>query len=513
MPSVFELPEIIHLLTKYLYMDDLYNCVQVSRSLHTAFIPFLWDEFMLMPTADIQDNLSAIKTHAHHIRRLIFGVTLPTEYYTLQFVNLQRLEFARNDYIDNRYREEPTEQHFQDQIQIVQSNPTVETLVLNDVYPEPSRGFWNMIIKEWKVLYMLMIRRGSFHGLPLPTMEAFWEACARFKVLEFVDTSLPLTTIPVDFKFPHVKTLMMWFLPNEENIDQHTAACGSLNQLELAMKCPTLKALYWHTLKGMTAPVREFQQALLNETWPRLDTLHLSGSSKMTDEYEEPLLTSVVYLLPTLKEWKILQCRIEPLSLSRVLDRHFTTIETLHLALAVGMTGAMVHEVMARCPGLKRFEARYILAEDICHPSSRPWVCDRLEHLSVFIAKPEGSPEGCDRMIFERLSRLSRLSQLSLGGIFRLERPEAEILGRAAQGWSVDLTLNSGLGLLSSFTRLQRFEFKGTQQPNVRVKEVEWMVEHWKRRPLTVVGMFSKNEEQQNEMSKFLRDRGIICIC
>src|SRR5690554_4381260 len=104
MPLVFELPEIIHLLTKYLYMDDLYNCVQVSRSLHTAFIPFLWDEFMLMPTADIQDNLSAIKTHAHHIHRLVFGATLPTEYYTLQFVNLQRLEFARNDYIDDRYR-------------------------------------------------------------------------------------------------------------------------------------------------------------------------------------------------------------------------------------------------------------------------------------------------------------------------------------------------------------------------------------------------------------------------
>jgi hypothetical protein len=148
---------------------------------------------------------------------------------------------------------------------------------------------------------------------------------------------------------------------------------------------------------------------------------------------------------------------------------------------AESIASEWIIEVLESCPSLEHIMAKEIRGQHII--DSKPWVCHRLKKFEVLIRMElpeqsttrvlytENKKRQCHQ-VFERLSQLRQLKVLNISNL-RLTR-----YGHVAPV-TFPLDLRLGLGHLSTLKDLEWIGYQGHQ--NMRMAEVEWMLQHWRR--------------------------------
>ncbi|KAG0317389.1 hypothetical protein BGZ97_005462 [Linnemannia gamsii] len=241
----------------------------------------------------------------------------------------------------------------------------------------------------------------------------------------------------------------------------------------------------------------------------------------------------------------------------RSMRRFFDSLAHLDLRLCSKVTGTMVQQVLASCPGLKSVAADSIHASDII--DGDPWVCFGLQSWTVFVnlslassswsSSPSGVGDGRSRTqvsrrqhqrqqqtcsgrqaqkgklkandntmnstnndveqemlqqcVFERLSTLTCLERLDLDRHYPLT-------GRAALKAveTLDWRLRKGLDKLVTLTRLTSVCLSSHQPMNMSKSAAVWMIEHWLQ--LEVVrGRLGERKGDHKELARLFQRNGI----
>ncbi|KAK3833672.1 MAG: hypothetical protein J3R72DRAFT_453033, partial [Linnemannia gamsii] len=242
----------------------------------------------------------------------------------------------------------------------------------------------------------------------------------------------------------------------------------------------------------------------------------------------------------------------------RSMRRFFKILGHLDLRLCSNVTGAMVQQVLASCPGLKSVAADSIRASDIL--DGNPWVCLDLQSWTVFVdlsvssslplpsssrqtessssrsssrrshaqgsrkqqaqnprqaQKSKHNTDNNDRnnqsdlqellqqCVFERLSTLTSLEHLDLDRHYPLT-------GRAALKAveTLDWRLKKGLDKLASLSRLMTVCLSSHQTMNMSKSAAVWMVEHWLLLE-AVRGRLGERKADHKELARLFQQNGI----
>ncbi|KAF9545760.1 hypothetical protein EC957_010508 [Mortierella hygrophila] len=222
LPAIPE--EIRQLIGSYLDRQTLGTIIQVSRALHSSFIPLLWKQAELRggfwndymesgagATYNSTDNegfaekcrsqlpspppspglhssspsslmmdLPLLQARSRHIEHLTISAPIPSAYYTVAFPRLRTLTLT-DDYTSTG--------SLQDIVQMARLNPTIERLVINDIQSSLPAQFWETVFSEWKNPKTLCIRYSPI-SKDSASVAALWRACTRFEDLELQGVDL-----------------------------------------------------------------------------------------------------------------------------------------------------------------------------------------------------------------------------------------------------------------------------------------------------------------------------------
>lgn len=171
-----------------------------------------------------------------------------------------------------------------------------------------------------------------------------------------------------------------------------------------------------------------------------------------------------------------------------VLAQHYATLEVLECCWS--FRGKHLVNILLSCPNLSRLtcqieDVRHKDMDESCSPitvekfidwneeirSYRPWACeDALRTLQiVFVDRDQEDDEWkLHAKLYGRLARLMQLEILHLGTVGESKLPSCGIA----------MTLKSGLSKLAVLTELRTLDLSYMIH-QVKVLELEWMVEHW----------------------------------
>ncbi|KAG0317370.1 hypothetical protein BGZ97_005488 [Linnemannia gamsii] len=332
--------------------------------------------------------------------------------------------------------------------------------------------------------------------------------------------ALPPPDLPP--RFPKLKELTI----------RHLARHRPISQLHwLVVPCPSLRTITWIFDRHRLFPTQQFIDAFEDTpdsptTWPHLDSITIRGHSNWISG--ENLLQILTSARQPLRRLDTMYHAIQPVSFEMLRTRHFATIQTIDLAnTAPNLASKWIIVVLEICSSLERIKANVVTGRDII--KSKPWACQGLQEWIMAIdmdfdglsieqdpttatdtatAGSEPNPTSTDlpdslfpptinvptcrltkqerqacRAVYKRFSTLTRLREFdvltcqytSISGTPRHmsnSNPTSRII-------SLPLRLDFGLHYLSNLTQLETFCFwNGCTQ--VRHKEVEWILEHWK---------------------------------
>ncbi|KAF9104670.1 hypothetical protein BGX27_009997 [Mortierella sp. AM989] len=237
--------------------------------------------------------------------------------------------------------------------------------------------------------------------------------------------------------------------------------------------------------------------------------------------------------------WKVVNIdywlQFESLSCEALL-KHSKTLEVLHMTWWESLsTSKYLLQILSSCHKLHTFSTlerhkddsrlityleanEFIQSDDRSDDTIIPWPCE--SSLKIFkariidIPRPDlvvfvnGRPipfglnetyagEGryLQQQVYRRLATFVHLEELCLGGTFHEDRP-------FFQYNCLEMTLESGLGLLEGLKELRKLEITYMQQC-IGVKDVQWMVQHWPK--LRVVkGLYDQDDNL--EAATWLKD-------
>ncbi|KAG0201446.1 hypothetical protein BGX31_003819, partial [Mortierella sp. GBA43] len=314
-------------------------------------------------------------------------------------------------------------------------------------------------------------------------MQAFWGIGQQLEILELTDTKadyreIELTTTPTPaVRFPKLRKLRL------ENLDM--APAEQLRQF--VVHCPLLQSLTWSA---------EFSEYLMHSfgyhldgTWPCLDWIDIVCTNRhVADQEYAKLLEKGPRSLRCLNV-NVSSLEEPTFNLYRELG-HFKTLTKIVLippsapslqSSPGSVNSKQVQEVLESCPLLDHIAAVIIMAQDIIQ--GKPWVCHRLRWFQVTIGletsdNNQDSQAGNEdrrtqsQQIFERLGQLKQLTVLDMG-------VHNQLLNRqyVMRFTSPPLTLEMGLGHLSTLRELELIGFHGSQE--IEVVDMEWMLQNW----------------------------------
>ncbi|KAK3810275.1 MAG: hypothetical protein J3Q66DRAFT_352675 [Benniella sp.] len=264
-------------------------------------------------------------------------------------------------------------------------------------------------------------------------------------------------------------------------------------QMRWMERCRHLKRLTWIPLYvSRGAAVEELTQSIAANTWPELEEFY-SPNMKGSDQ-QLSFVIGRMRRVPALS----INCD-EPLDLVKTaLWPHFAWLTKLEVTTTSGDNALFTLEVLKSCPKLQSLKMGTVPVQvrDMLNDDA-PWVCeDSLKHLAVCFNVEEDISKAGQRILFERLSRLHKLEQLDLSC-----KPPVQ---------SLDLRLEAGLEQLATLTRLEELTFRGTVQ-KMKVKDAEWMIEHWKSLKSVKGRMHSEDADEWGRMVTMLYGSRIAC--
>ncbi|KAG0267701.1 hypothetical protein BG011_000012 [Mortierella polycephala] len=399
MAQALNLPEIKILVGEHLDRKSIYACVQVSHSFRAVFSPFLY-KFLILGSSDASSTQARVapktlSANAYHVEELSLAGQWAVEYYEIQYPRLRVLRLDKLKY---------GPQVLLDQISkafalgnLARLNPTVEFLSIVRLGLHLPDSFWDAISQEWHKPWTLLIQDISVSEY---NADAFLKACARFENIELYEISLEPVAAPLTHCFRRIKTLSIAFHPQPHLM-------SALDQLAFIKCCPELTSLTWD-LRGLILPLQELKEAFKEKTWPKLDSLRLLKTSIESDE-----LQGVLDIAPPLKVLELWSCSFTRVALNSLENRHFKTLVKLQLGNLVGLSDNMALAVLSGCPLLEDFVGGQILAQNIAK-WSRPWVCERLKSLRIYIMVYSRDPPEWEHAALVRLAALKNLQFLNL---------------------------------------------------------------------------------------------------
>ncbi|KAF9995288.1 hypothetical protein BGZ80_011710 [Entomortierella chlamydospora] len=342
--------------------------------------------------------------------------------------------------------------------------------------------FWNEIA-QCTQLQRLTIRKGSVIG---SEAEAFTQACSTPTTLEIYGMSL-LGGLGVDgLKWPRVKRLCCSNLLNAPAVRFVKAVIS---------RCSNLKFLYW-SMDMHGDAMRTFSEYLAANTWPLLDSLHFRSDSYLQDSELFRVLDTLTKPLVLLRAPR---SDFSTLSFNSMRGRgFFTSIRDLNLNRCLGVTSAMIQEILSSCPLLEVcFLGRIRISDIIC---GKPWICGRMRNLciNIDVDSAVNDPDFIEQQhkVFKQLSVMKLVEKLAIN------HEKTDIQSTR----TLDLRLESGLGLLTGFSQLKEFWFKGDQR--MTLEDVHWLANNFKRlRHLS--GRLHVDEEILKPLKNVLTERGI----
>lgn len=310
----------------------------------------------------------------------------------------------------------------------------------------------------------------------------------------------------------------------------------------------TTEDAFWQDYRG-----QEREEPL--QHWMELTSLELTSGKESLAVSDQQLAIILDRAGDTMERLALRNVRVGGATF-RSMRRFFDSVVDLDLRLCSNVTGDMVQQVLASCPGLKSVAADSIHASNIV--DGDPWVCLGLQSWTVFIdlsgASPPSRPscsslssdsrshgsgrqqqqaynrrqgqkgklKAYDRssrnienqqddelqqllqqIVFERLSTLTCLEHLDLDRYYPLT-------GRAALKAveTLDWRLRKGLDKLVTLTRLTTVCLSSHQTMNMSKSAAVWMIEHWLQ--LEVVrGRLGERKGDHKELARLFQRNGI----
>ncbi|KAF9994849.1 hypothetical protein BGZ79_000364 [Entomortierella chlamydospora] len=397
-----QLPEIMGLIAKHLPKGTIYNCLQVPRSWHSMFMPYIWRKFLISAYKPHGVPLNSLRDHAHLIHELEFHGPVPTSYYSVECTQLEFLAFSgtRGDWNIKKFRGRDWENEKQDRkdidpiIRLVRTNPGLKTLVIYGLDPLPSAKFWEAICRMKKLERFVVCRI----AIPSDYTDVFWKAISTHRSslrldIEFLDRNdegdtdisggesstetfeesidpnldpenkpllqttpiVPLvnSSSPCRFNFTNLKKLFVFRLH------------GETHQESVFESSPLLESIYWKGNCASELPLSRLTTALEAGSLSRLYALELR-TILLSDENLCLILTSINQLTKLV----VPDSGLEDKSMD-MLTKHFATVKELNMSSCRQVCSWMIQAILSSFPMLESFTADKISVDDIM--AGNPW--------------------------------------------------------------------------------------------------------------------------------------------
>lgn len=262
---------------------------------------------------------------------------------------------------------------------------------------------------------------------------------------------------------------------------------------------------------------------------PNLDNIYINDRAGRTSDEDKAAMLSAGR-----KGWRSINLQHAGHLTVEAVSRHCTTLETLSLRKATGLTSAHMVQILSSSPKLKSFttlveddytgswtneEETHISAGDFIDADSlsdslKPWACEST--LKMLRAKISGIPrpditqtlsghpleegmvlqeiypgqsQDIQGRVYERLARFTRMERLELGnedrGVYSSYQSLERTFDRAEQAADgghqyncLDMSLQNGLWRLGGLKELQELGVK-RMSTLIGPEEEQWMKEHW----------------------------------
>ncbi|KAG0223273.1 hypothetical protein BGX31_008585 [Mortierella sp. GBA43] len=330
---------------------------------------------------------------------------------------------------------------------------------------------------------------------------------------EQVATSAPHTLThgaSTNWSTPTIATTTVRF-PKLRELTLARLSIESEYQLEqFIIHCPLLQTLSWSAMHSQPC-WQQFCGYFAASTWSHLDWIEIKNERTLISDQDHALLLQSAPR--PLRRLEVDIGTLEQTTFNIYRERgHFATLTKVDLthsvftlpawsstSSALSLISKQVQEVLESCPMLEHIIALVIFARDIIQ--GKPWVCRQLRIFKVMInMEPSGgicSQEGKQtgikyskdqriqcHQIFERLGQLRQLTVLNM----RLY-DENLYFDSDTNFTSLPWRLEMGLGYLSTLRKLESIGHHGSQE--IRVVDMEWMLQHWKNLRTITGGRFS----------------------
>ncbi|KAK3812585.1 MAG: hypothetical protein JOS17DRAFT_762054 [Linnemannia elongata] len=521
MTTIQDLPDELYILiAAYLTTSTLNSLIRSCKSLHSAFIPFLWSE--LTSTSKVI-NVDHVRAHAHHVETLHYSAIQNEEHYTIVYPRLQSLRLdkysdRKRRYIDINSKPSIVQHQISSQIkvQFARRHPTVRKLIYRQEETLPME-FWETVETDWRGLESLEI----FSLVEVDAVDSFWKVCDRLQSLDMYGVTLPSSSLILStLSFRHLQDLKINIFDGAEDTVYRPWPLQLLEQVMKGSK--GLRRLEWFVREHLF-PTQMVQEALAEGCWPELCELLIKDHT-----LSEQDVTNVLRRLPS-RRLNVLELwgGFGPLSYGHIREMTlFDHLKDLRLIRCAGATSKITQEIMTECVHLVHLEVPYIYVRDIA-TASKPWGCLKLEDLTVYITKQAGDEAGWELKAFQQISKLRELRKLNLqrdaqGTVFAPESQIEAIWGAetlnlklpsessSTDSNELDCTSSNSEGDLrcwSSLELMEEFTFDGGE--DLGMEEMVWMTEHWKNLR-QVCGQFLDAEEKGVRMDRFFAEKGIL---
>lgn len=504
--DVLELPpETLLYIGGFLEGKNLFNCIRVCKSWNALFVPVL---FRTIEDTHRQPPVEVLARHGQHVRKLKFSTGSPLQSKTSLSTyadshspcrNIQELDIAFD------FRRLNMDQDRQSAKDLILSNRNLQKLWIEELeqHERKLRTCWSQVLsgcnRSLKVLSLTNV------WLSAEDVSQLWELAPTLQKLKLeMGISAWSGSFAANPQFPQLTSLFL-----------RDALPTVVQELEWIKQCPNLRTLDWSASKDRLVATQQAFKNFGAHQWSHLQDINLWGDTIWTDSQVSCLLRSC----GPLKSLRLNNSSFWYRTLD-ALERHFGTLETLHLRRISDLQGWMIQWIMSSCPKLKvmvselfpaqefvegeeaekdrrhcakldeasdtvlaRFEghggdietteklealmARFASVRD--HAHARPWVCLELEHLQGNISIPSAAGKDWDQAVFRRLSKLKKLKHLVLSEEFGTTVPGSR---------AVRADLRSGLGELASVRYLESLMFDGSAQCMER-EDVQWILDQW----------------------------------
>lgn len=437
-------PELLLLVTAFFTAAEATAPSLVCRSWHHVFAPVVWQRLSTANRNPRTPSLEGLVRNADAIRELIYyGAHLPPDYFSIPFTRLTFLSF---DSDEECIITESTPIWNQLAV-LVAGNHQLQRLELDGQGSSlPPRMMHSL--KLMPNLQALLI---SDMSMDSEQFAILWKNCSGLLVLELYDLR-------------HDGDWANFFDGLEVHPVLQTLGLSQPTTVPLLRLCPNLQSFEWARLRDCDKSLDELTSLLREGRLKRLDSLFLLQIRNVSH------LSMCLELMGQLKKLDFKHEVIGRRTLP-ALTQHFSTLEYLSAPSDGYVTSELTLAVLESCPLLKYIEAPRVWASQII--KGKPWVCLQLRrfkvHVTITFSKDEATIRAQSHAIFERLSKLVYLTEIDLCGPYY-----PNFLNQ-----SLDLSLESGLGQLSTLKRLTRLGFLHTLQ-NMTAEDVAWMKREWK---------------------------------